>query len=617
LAQNVQLTVKIDGNEYAPVSYCSISQRIDWHHNFQVILPVDGIAKTNSTILSQAKDFIGKRIEIAFKIKKPVESNVQNEFYGIITEISLDRRGEGKKDILINGQSPTILLDGRPNCRSFSEKTLKDLVSEIHAQIPHDLTINCNPVFADTIPYIVQYKESNFHFLNRIADNYGEWCFYNGKELNFGRINKSPKKDLGIDKDLIDFDFSLKVQNINYKALTYDYVKNSVYSQDTKSIEVNDLDAFGSHALDQSEQVFKQKHTYYSPGLFMDEPAFKANNETKKTERTRDLIIAYGVSDNPNLNVGALINITGEDTREDNFGEFIIISLNHSIDLTANYTNHFTAIPGEIEVPPMNRNVSSPLSEIQPARVTNNDDSNEKLGRVKVRFNWQESSEETPWIRVLQPYGGDHHGFYFIPEIDDEVMIGFENDNPDKPFVIGNAYHKDSRPNHWYDADNKIKSLQTRNGNQIIFIDDDGKEEIRILNKDDSSPTNEISLSLNNNGKITIKSIGELEISAKSIKISAQDDITIDSGQNTKLTANDYSLEANNGVQLKGQQMDIEGTNTSMKGQAELNLEGAQTKIEATTLKMEGSGQAELKGAMVKVEGTGTTIIKGSLVQIN
>jgi len=617
LAQNVQLTVKIGGKVYL-ASYCSINQRIDWHHNFQVILPVDGMSESNSIILNQAKDFIGKRIEIAFKIKKPVESNVQNEFYGIITEICLDRRSEGKKDILINGQSPTILLDGRPNCRSYSEKTLNDLVFAIHDQIPqNDKTINCNPVFTDEIPYIVQYKESNFHFLNRIADNYGEWCFYDGKELNFGRINKSNHKDLGIDKDLIDFDFSLKVQNINFKTFTYDYLKNNVYSQDTKSIEVNDLDAYGNHAFSRSEQVFRQKNTYYSPGLFKDETDFKTNNETKKIEKTRDLIVATGASDNPYLNVGNVINITGEDTNEDNFGEFIIISLNHSIDLTANYMNNFRAIPAEVNVPPVNRNVSTPLSEIQPAIVTNNDDGGEKLGRVRVRFFWQENGEETPWIRVLQPYGGDHHGFYFIPEIGDEVMIGFENDNPDKPFVIGNTYHKDTRPDHWYNADNNIKSIRTRNGNQIIFIDENGHEEIRILNKDDSSPTNEISLSLSNNGKITIKSAGELEISAESIKISAQNDITIDSGQSTKLTANDYTLDANNGIQLKGQQLNIEGTNTSMKGQTELNLEGAQTKIEATVLKMEGSGQAELKGGMVKVEGSGTTVIKGGLVQIN
>jgi uncharacterized protein involved in type VI secretion and phage assembly len=622
LAQNVNLTVKIGGTKYSPVSYCSISQRIDWHHSFEVILPADGFAKDSNTILNQTKDFIGKGIEIAFKSSLAKGSNVQNEFYGIITEITLDRRNRGNKVILVRGHSPTILLDGTPNCRSYTKKTLNDLVSIIHGQIPqNDLKVNCSPVFTDEIPYIVQYKESNFHFLNRIANKYGEWCFYNGKELNFGRIGKSNKIVLPIDKDLSDFDFSIKIQNLNYKALTYDYLQDNTYFQEAKNVQVNDLDPFGNHALTQSEKVFKQKNIFYSPGYFKDEKDFDDQGETKKTEKTKGLIISNGDSDNPLINVGTIINIKGKGTNESDFGEFIIISINHSIDVTGNYVNHFTAIPAQANVPPINFNITPPVSEVQPAVVKDNDDP-ENLGRIKVQFFWHENIDETPWIRILQSYGGkmkgsDQHGFYFIPEIGDEVMIGFENDNPDKPFVIGNLYHKNSKPDHWYNAKNNIKSIRTRNGNQIIFIDENGKEEIRILNKDDQSPTNEISLSLNNNGKITIKSIGDLEISGKSIKISAQNDITIDSGQKTKLTANDYQLDANNSIQLKGQQLNIEGTNTSMKGQTDLKLEGAQTKIEATVLNMEGSGQAELKGAMVKIEGSGVTEIKGGLVQIN
>jgi uncharacterized protein involved in type VI secretion and phage assembly len=229
--------------------------------------------------------------------------------------------------------------------------------------------------------------------------------------------------------------------------------------------------------------------------------------------------------------------------------------------------------------------------------------------------------------------GGEQYGFYFIPEIGDEVLVGFENDNPDKAFIMGNVYHKNSSPDHWYNAYNNIKSVRTRNGNQIIFIDENGKEEIRILNKDDSSPTNEISLSLNNNGKITIKSVGDLEISAENIKISAQTDLTVESGQNTKLTASDYQLDATNGIKLTGQQitvegqntttikgqtkLELEGTNASMKGQAELKLEGTQTKIGATVLKMEGNAQAEIKGATVKVAGTAVTEVTGGLVKIN
>jgi type VI secretion system secreted protein VgrG len=600
LAQNVFLTVKIGGKTYSPISYCSVSQRIDWHHSFEIILPVDGFANANSTILDQAKDFIGEKIEIAVKIKKPVESNIQNEFYGIITEISLNRRNRGNKEILIRGHSLTILLDGMPNCRSYTNKTLKELVSEIQGKISqNDLTINCTPVFTDEIPYIVQYKESNYQFLNRIADKYGEWCYYDGKELNFGRFKKSGKVDLPIDKNLSDFDFSLKIENLNYKSFTYDYLKNRTYSQENKSFQVNDLDPYGDHALTQSENVFKQENTFYSPGYFKDEKDFKDQTEIRKAEKTKDLIVANGVSDNPYINVGTVINITGESKNEEDFGEFIIISINHSIDVTANYVNHFTAIPAQAKVPPLNGNITFPVSEIQPAVVKDNNDP-DKLGRVKVQLFWQQNNNETPWIRVIQPYGGklgggEQHGFYFIPEIGDEVMIGFENDNPDKPFVIGNVYHKNSKPDHWHHAKNNTKSIRTKSGNQIIFNDDNGKEEIRILNKDDGSPTNEISLSMNNKGKITIKTEGELDISADIIKISAKSKLTIDSGD----------------------QLSIEGPNTTLKATTQLGIDGAQSDITAQKLNIDGGAQTELKGAIVKITGAAQVEIKAGTIMLN
>jgi Rhs element Vgr protein len=604
------------------------------------LLPVEGFSKNNRTILDQASAFIGKKAEIAFKVNKPQEDANQNEFYGIVTEVSLTRSNMGNREVLIRGQSPTVLLDGRPNCKFYFQKSLKEIVSGIHDQVTqNDLKINSNPTFKEDIPYIVQYKESNFHFMNRIADKYGEWCFYDGKELNFGRLNKndnSKRAKIPIDKCLSDFEFSLRIQNVNYKVITYDYLKNLTYTQETGSIQINDLDNYGNQTLSESDKIFKQKNTFYSPGYFKNEKDFIDKTETRKFETTKDLISADGVCDNPYINVGSIIEVTGETANQENYGDFIVTSLNHSIDVTGNYVNNFTAIPAQSNIPPLNRNVSLPTSEIQPAVVTDNNDP-ERLGRVKVKFFWQTEGDDFPWLRLIHPYGGkmegsDQHGFYFIPEIGDEVMIGFENDNPDKPFVIGNMYHKNSKPDHWHDADNNMKSIRTRNGNQIIFSDENGSEEIRILNANDNSPTNEISLSMSNSGKITIKSEGELEISAESIKISARNDITVDSGQKTKFTANDYQLDANNGIQMSGQQLELEGTNTVMKGTADLKMEGAstsvkgttelkmegiQTSIEATVLKMEGNAQSELKGAMVKVAGNATTEIKGGIVRIN
>lgn len=638
MPQHVQIDVKIGGNKVPHLSYCFVNQFIDWHHQFEIAFIVDFYKEKYNTVLNKIKDFIGKKVEIAFKINGSKEGNVQNEFIGIVTEVRLSRKVTGIKEVFIKGYSPTILLDGKSNCCTYSEKTLSDIVQVIHDQIPqNDLKINVDTVYTAEIPFITQYKESNFHFLNRIADKYGEWCFYNGSELIFGSLDKSKMINIPVDKNLSGFEFSLRLNNMNCRVITYDYLENTVYTKNTKDYAVNDIDPYGDHSLSQSERIYRQNPTCYSPELFQKESDFIDFFETQKLAHSKELIYNEGSSDNPCINIGSVIKITSDIEHEDDFGEFIITSINHQIDNEGKYVNHFTAIPKQANKPVINRNIKSPVSEIQPAVVTDNDDP-ENMGRVKIRFFWQKQSESTPWLRIIHAHGGkanngEQHGFYFLPEIGDEVMVGFESNNPDKPFVIGSVYHKNSKPDHWYHANNNIKSIRTRNGNQIILIDEDGKEEIRILNKDDASPTNEISLSLNNNGKITIKSVGDLEISAENIKISANTDLTVESGQNTKLKANVYQLDANNSIKLTGQQITIEGQNsttvkgqsqlvlegttTSVKGQAELKLEGAQTKINATQLKIEGTAQTEISGATVKVAGTAITEVTGALVKIN
>ncbi|MGD0756240.1 MAG: phage baseplate assembly protein V [Bacteroidales bacterium] len=638
MLQQVQITVKVGGKNISPITYCCVNQTIDWHHKFEVVYVADFYKEKYNAILNKIRDFIGSEIEIIFESIENGQNSVKNRFYGLVTEARLNRTSSGSKEIHIYGYSPTILIDGRPNYRSFTEKLLNDVVQAALDNIPqNDLKLNSNPSFRDEIPYIVQYNESNFHFLNRIADKYGEWCFYKGSELIFGSLNKSKVIEIIIDRNLIGFDFSFSLKNLNYKAVTYEYLENKTFNRETKNYAVNDLDPHGDHSLSRSERAFKQDYIVFSDENFQKESDFNDYYETKRIADTRKLICNEGSSTNPSINAGSVIKIKSDNNQESDFGEFIITAIEHTIDSERKYENHFKAIPKQNNKPPTNDNVKLPECNIQPAIVTDNDDP-EKLGRVKVRFFWQTPQDSTPWLRIIHAHGGktangDQHGFYFIPEIDDEVMVGFESNNPDKPFVIGSVYHKNSKPDHWYHAGNNTKSIRTRNGNQIILIDENGKEEIRILNKDDASPTNEISLSLNNNGKITIKSVGDLEISAENIKISANTDITMESGQDTKLKANDYQLDANNSIKLTGQQitiegqnstavkgqsqLDLEGTNTSVKGQAQLKLEGTQTEIDATQLKMQGDAQTEISGAIVKVAGTGVTEITGGLVKIN
>ena len=592
MAQEVAVNIQINGEDIPLFSNIVINQRMGWHHQFDIVIPVEAFKDSSQSILNNTKNYLGNLVIISMKPKHFPKETPDNIYEGLITEIGISRHVKGYREVVIRGFSPTILIDGANNYRSFTEKTLSDIADSSLENIPQSkLSIKTDPQHTEIIPYVVQYNESNFDFLSRLAAKYGEWFFYDGSDLIFGKITKDHKVDLPVDKDLFDFDFSLKLIPLNHNQQAYNYIENEMYSGTSMDVSINDLDQYGKFALDKSEEIFKQEPLYFNEHTIEKDSELVKWIERRKYTQSKSLVMASGISDNPFINVGTVINITEELKNEDDYGQFIITSVSHSSGGTGNYQNNFEAIPYNANTPPPNPNIQLPLGEIQSAVVTENDDS-DKLGRVKVQFHWQESPEMSPWIRVVQPYGGNGqgelHGFYFIPEIDDEVIVGFENDNPDRPIVLGSLYHGKSTQDIWADQENRTKVIKSRNGNQIIFSDEDGKEEIRILNKDMDSSTNEISLSMEGSGKITIKTEGDLEIKAQSITMDSDQDIKIKAGSKTEIEA---------------QEMKFEATNTSMKSSAEL-------KLDATTASVKSSTQLEINGGA-------QTTIKGGLVTIN
>ena len=212
------------------------------------------------------------------------------------------------------------------------------------------------------------------------------------------------------------------------------------------------------------------------------------------------------------------------------------------------------------------------------------------LGRVRVQFQWQGNNNMTPWIRVAFPHAGAGGDIYFVPEVGEEVMVGFELGNPDRPYIMGSCYHNKAKP-AYFKQDNSIKAITTKDGNRIIMVDGtDGK--ICILNKADK---NKITLSLEKDGLIAIESKGLIALKGKSIELKAED-IKLDANQNLLIKA--------------GQEVQLEGTNLNLKATKSATLEGVQTKIAgqasteikaAANLKLEGGALAELKAAMVKI----------------
>jgi uncharacterized protein involved in type VI secretion and phage assembly len=187
--------------------------------------------------------------------------------------------------------------------------------------------------------------------------------------------------------------------------------------------------------------------------------------------------------------------------------------------------------------------------------VTNNQDP-EELGRVKVRFPWLSDSDEGHWARIAVPMAGNLRGFYFLPEVDDEVLVAFEQGDARFPYVVGALWNgKDAPPEKNDDGQNNVRAIKSRSGHVIRLTDKDGDEKIEIIDKTGS---NRIVFDTKNNA-ITIAADKDITLAAEngSIKLKAQK-IEIASTAETKISAGaGMNVEASANMTIKGATVNI------------------------------------------------------------
>jgi len=175
--------------------------------------------------------------------------------------------------------------------------------------------------------------------------------------------------------------------------------------------------------------------------------------------------------------------------------------------------------------------------------VTNNKDPDD-LHRVKVRFPWLSNDVESHWARVAAPMAGKNRGAYFLPEVDDEVLVAFEHGQVDHPYVVGSLWNgKDNAPESNADGENNHRTLRSRSGHVLRFNDKSGNETIEIIDKTGNnkvvidSANNSITIEAKSD--ITIKSAtGKLTMQANGIEMKSQMGVTVEAAQNMDLKAN-------------------------------------------------------------------------------
>lgn len=624
MAQMTSARVSIDNEEIENFVNLDLVQDIYNLSKFQISYELESLENPTEFIVERTKNFIGKTCTINTEYRELGSSDSEEgfSFRGIITEVHSNKSGMRSGDVItIHGSSPDIILKGKPTCRTFKDQTLEQIVNDILQPYPRNLlNPNVSPRKTDQLTYVVQYLESDYEFLRRIAARYGEWFFYDGQELVFGELPDIDETELTIGRDLDSFQFELKTAPSASEFRYFNDSAKEFVSWESGNNNVDQqLNEYGRHAYTESNQMFSEqaKRTYNH--LNVDPRNFQSGlDNAGNLEEISDslkLTKTNGSSTNMILKIGQEISISnvGPDNSEQSYGRYRITSLSHFCDQVLNYDNTFTAMSAESETPEnSNPNAVRRSAPIR-GQVRDNADP-DKYGRVMVDYGWISGQEDTtPWIRCITPYTMHHGGNFFVPEIGSDVLVAFEDGDMERPYVMGafNTSPDQFCPDPaWGDATPDIKAIRTISGHTIEFHDVDGSEHIRIYDKDE---VNEIIFDPVNN-ELKIHSTETLKLEAKNIEITAEEGINMMAQQGIAVEAvQGIAVEAGQPIELKGQEVTVESTggNVNIEASGDVALEGINIDI-AADAQFSAAGNA---GSEVSTSAILT--LRGSMVNIN
>lgn len=562
----------------------TLEQKTNAHDTFSIIVPDDALDTYEGFVMENSKKLLGKKISLSYW-----QYGSENQvFSGIVTGLK-NRKESGYGKLVITGHSPSILLENGRADRSFEQLSLSQIVKEIGVNYPQEGKIHAEEQELNVrrvLPYTVQSQESDFGFIQRLATRYGEYFYYNGKELIFG--NKAePVLELSEGRELIELEFELGLRAQGFSGLAYDTEKGESIQHNAQEVQTEwKENALQAVAVQASKQLFGN----VPKSVFSGSEKSQELEEMllKEKENRESLIWVRGRSRDSRLKNGSRAKLTDINGRA--METYRIVEIRHYYN-GDEYYNEFVGV-SDVLHPPYQDSGAFPKSHEQMGRVVENADPL-GLGRVKVQMMWQEAgSEKTPWIRLLQPHSGSGKGFYFVPEIGEEVLVGFQGGNAEKPYVIGTQYNGKEKSGY-ADKENCIKAVHTRSGHKLVFTEDES-----ILITDKSG--NEILLDTKGSN-ITITAPETMTLNAKNLNINVSQNMTTNVGNNmiTNVT-NDTTISIGGNHQIdieKDHQFSSKNYAQKVEGDKIIDIFGKLDETTSETLHNAKDGNVTIKSA--------------------
>ena len=608
------ITTQLQIGEHAISEFTNltISQPLFGHHQFSVAIPYDRVEGSKGTFLSKAhQQFCGQRLTVALTLTNAPAGAAPAaafKFQGIVTQLQVGNQGDSTGFFLVQGYSPTYLLDQAPARRTFRQQTLLAIFQQVLQPYSDGLLpLQAKPQHTAPLPYVAQYDESDFAFLHRLAAQYGEWFYYDGTRLQLG---KPTGAEIPFVSDGVRASLSLTIalRHSAFVVSQYSLPEHKTLRATSQGQAVGWLgqNQFADFALGQSERLFTKPMQLPATVAVATQAEVNEVAARYKSQHATSLVSGNGWGENPALQLGSILSASGEGLGteaegEESFGKYLLTQVVHTVDGSDMYTNLFEAVPWSVEHPPLGPYRKAPAGQDELAEVIDHQDP-QRLGRVRVRYYWpvaKPTEAETDWLRVSTPYSGAGKGQLFTPEIGSQVLVGYESNRAEQPLVLGNLFHpRNPQQAHYTNPQNNLKGMQTAGGNKFVMSDAQGDQTIHISNSNNKDTAIEVgfkgdgSITIKSKGAVTILSAtsitldasakGEMKLHAKNITMEAEEEIKVSSKtKNVALAAKlNISADAEQNVALEGKaDFKGKGRNAYLEGTTDAHVKSPKNRL--------------------------------------
>jgi uncharacterized protein involved in type VI secretion and phage assembly len=539
------VTISLDGQPlsqelYAKLNLVRVEESVQLPDAFVIRL-----GDPHFELFDQMKFKVGSKVDIAFTGKGEPVTVTKGE----VTALSVEQGTGGRHELVLSGLDISHRLVKGPKTRSFQQMTDADIVSQVAGE--HGFDSDIDPT-GEVNEYVLQTSQSDYAFLKSRAERIGFDMWIADEVLHFKKEPRAtaapPALRWGenLHKFKVRFSSTERADEVTIRG--WDPVRKMAIVGRAEQGDNGTTAAAGAEVADSAKSGFGRVARFAGQFPVTSQAEADALAKSLLLKASGEEVIARGeASGDPLIAAGSTVQVSS--MGEKLSGEYRITSVEHVYGAGSPYVTRFVCggkEPGTFtDLLGATSNGSGGEKKgwgsLVVGLVTNNDDA-QRLARVKVKFPSLTEQDESTWARLLAPGAGPSRGLLAIPEVGDEVLVGFEHDDKHRPIVLGGLWNQEDPPPEDVIEGGKVKSRdwKSRNGHHISLRDEDrGPGEILLevsdgasklsIKKDETVLEGEQSVTVRGQ-RIQVEALQTLVLSAPQIEITGSGEVKVTGG---------------------------------------------------------------------------------------